>query len=48
MTDPDFLKEASKANLEINPKSGAELERLAQGVIGISPKAATRLKRLLE
>src|SRR3990172_9246813 len=48
MTDPDFLKEASKANLEIKPKSGAELERLAQAVIGISPKAATRLKRLLE
>ena len=48
MGDPEFLKEASKAGLETNPKSGAELERLAQEVIGTSPKAVKRLQKLLE
>jgi tripartite-type tricarboxylate transporter receptor subunit TctC len=30
MTDPDFRDEAGKANLDISPKSGAELEQLIQ------------------
>lgn len=48
MRDPQFLSEASNTGLEINPKSGAQLERLAQEVTATSPKTVKRLKKLLE
>ena len=32
MTDKDFLAEASKTDLEINPVSGAEVEKLVKEV----------------
>ncbi len=48
MKDPEFLAEAAKVGLEINPKSGAELERLAREVMGTSPHMVKRLEKLLE
>lgn len=48
MKDPEFLAEAGKVGLEINPKSGAELERLAREVMGTSPQMIKRLEKLLE
>ena len=45
---PEFLAEAAKVGLEINPKSGAELEWLAREVMGTSPQMVKRLEKLLE
>ena len=48
MKDPEFLAEAGKVGLDISPKSGVELERLAHEVMGASPKMVKRLEKLLE
>jgi tripartite-type tricarboxylate transporter receptor subunit TctC len=48
MKDPEFLREATKAGLEVEPTGGAELERLAKDVIAASPKTIQRLKNVLE
>lgn len=48
MRDPEFLKEAAKAGLEISPGHGDELERLAREIVAVSPRTAQRLKNVLE
>ena len=48
MKDPEFLVEARKLGLEVNPKTGVELERLAREVMGTSPQMIKRLEKLLQ
>lgn len=48
MKDPEFLMEASKLSLDVNPKTGVELERLARAVMGTSPQMIKRLEKLLQ
>lgn len=47
MKDPDFLADAKKARLIIDPVSGEELEKLVAGVFTISPALQAKLKEAL-
>jgi tripartite-type tricarboxylate transporter receptor subunit TctC len=46
--DPELLKEAAKANLEINPGSGEELERNVKELLRLDPPLVARLKEILK
>jgi tripartite-type tricarboxylate transporter receptor subunit TctC len=46
--DPELLSEAAKANLEINPGSGEELERNVKVLLRIEPSLVARLKEILK
>lgn len=46
--DPELLAEAAKANLEINPGSGEELERNVRELLRLDPSLVTRLKEILK
>jgi len=46
--DPELLKEAAKANLEINPGSGEDLERNVKELLRLDPVLVTRLKEILK
>ena len=46
--DPELLKEAAKANLEINPGSGKDLERNVKELLRLDPALVTRLKEILK
>jgi tripartite-type tricarboxylate transporter receptor subunit TctC len=46
--DPELLNEASKANLEINPGSGEELERNVKDLLRLEPALVVRLKEILK
>jgi hypothetical protein len=46
--DPELLNEASKANLEINPGSGEELERNVKDLFRLEPALVARLKEILK
>ena len=45
--DPDFLAEAKRKKLEIDPATGEELETLAKEVISQTPDVIERMKKLL-
>ena len=46
--DPELLKEAAKANLEINPGSGEELERNVKELLRLDSPLVARLKEILK
>jgi len=46
--DPELLSEAAKANLEINPGSGEELERNIKELLRLEPSLVTQLKEILK
>jgi tripartite-type tricarboxylate transporter receptor subunit TctC len=46
--DPELLKEAAKANLEINPGSGEDLDRNVKELLRLDPALVTRLKEILK
>lgn len=46
--DPQLLEEAGKANLEINPGSGEDLERNVREILDLEPSLVTRLKQILQ
>ncbi len=46
--DPELLKEAAKANLEINPGSGEDLERNVKELLRLDAALVTRLKEILK
>jgi tripartite-type tricarboxylate transporter receptor subunit TctC len=46
--DPDFLNDASKANLEIAPASGEEIEQSIQNLFKTSPTVVSKLKEVLK
>jgi len=47
LKDPEFLAEAKKAKLEIEPVSGEEIEGVVQGLFKIEPAFVARLKQVL-
>jgi tripartite-type tricarboxylate transporter receptor subunit TctC len=47
MRDPDFLAEARKKNLEIDPISGEDLETLAKDVVSAGRDVIERMSKLL-
>ena len=46
--DPELLNEAAKANLEINPGSGEELDRNVKELLRLDPSVVARLKEILK
>jgi tripartite-type tricarboxylate transporter receptor subunit TctC len=45
--DPEFLAEATKANLDVNSISGEEVAKLISDLFGLEPRIVSRLKELL-
>ncbi|HZD41864.1 MAG TPA: hypothetical protein VE131_14165, partial [Terriglobales bacterium] len=48
MSDPDFLAEAEKAKLELDPMSGEEVERLAKKYFQLDRKILAKLDQILK
>ena len=48
MKDPEFLAEAKKANLDINPADGVELERNVKEVFNLDPGLVPKLREILK
>jgi tripartite-type tricarboxylate transporter receptor subunit TctC len=46
LTDPEFLAEAKKANLKMDPVSGQELEKVMAGLFRLEPELVARLKTI--
>jgi DNA-binding Lrp family transcriptional regulator len=47
MVDPAFLVDVKKRNLEADPTTGEELEKLAKEVMAQPPEVVERMKKLL-
>jgi tripartite-type tricarboxylate transporter receptor subunit TctC len=48
MTDPEFLADATKAKLDINPLDGAELERNVNEVFNLDKALIPRATEILK
>jgi tripartite-type tricarboxylate transporter receptor subunit TctC len=48
MKDPEFLAEANKANLDINPLDGEELAQNVKDIFKLDPKLIPRAKEILK
>ena len=48
LNDPSFVAEAKKSNLDIDPVSGEELERLIAGFFKLDPPLVSKLKDVLK
>jgi tripartite-type tricarboxylate transporter receptor subunit TctC len=48
MKDPEFLAEAKKANLDINPDDGATLEQNVKEILKLEPALVAKLKEILK
>ena len=48
MTDPELIAEAKKANLDINPLDGAELEQNVREIFKVEPPLVAKLKEILK
>jgi tripartite-type tricarboxylate transporter receptor subunit TctC len=47
LKDPDFLAEAKKAQLEVNPLTGEEVGKLVAGMFNLSPAIVSKLSGIL-
>jgi tripartite-type tricarboxylate transporter receptor subunit TctC len=47
LKDPEFLAEAKKAKLGVNPVSGEEIEKTIGGLFKLEPKLLSKLKEIL-
>jgi tripartite-type tricarboxylate transporter receptor subunit TctC len=47
LRDPEFLADAKKTRLEVNPVSGEEVERLVAGLFTLDPATVARLRTIL-
>jgi len=48
MKDPEFLADAKKAKLDLNPDDGAGLERNVKEIFDLEPSLVTKLKEILK
>ena len=48
LNDADFIAEAKKGNIEINPVNGEELAKSVQGVLQLEPSLVAKLKEILK
>jgi tripartite-type tricarboxylate transporter receptor subunit TctC len=48
MKDPEFLADAKKAKLDLNPDDGAGLERNVKEIFDLEPSLAAKLKEILK
>ncbi|HEU4344926.1 MAG TPA: tripartite tricarboxylate transporter substrate-binding protein [Candidatus Binatia bacterium] len=47
LTDPEFVAEAKKTNLDINPLTGEEVKRIVDGLFKLSPSMISKLANIL-
>src|SRR5882724_8145512 len=47
LTDPDFIAESKKANLDINPLTGEEVKKLVDELFKLTPSMRTKLAGIL-
>jgi tripartite-type tricarboxylate transporter receptor subunit TctC len=47
MKDPELLAETKKQRMDVDPTSGAELEKLAQEIFQQPPEVIARVKKIL-
>ena len=47
LTDPEFVAEAKRANLDINPLSGEEVKKLVDGLFKLPPPTLAKLTSVL-
>jgi tripartite-type tricarboxylate transporter receptor subunit TctC len=47
MRDPDFIAEAEKAKLDVDPMPGAEAQKIADSIVNTPPEVVARAKALL-
>jgi hypothetical protein len=47
MNDPAFLADAEKANLDISPLTGEELEKIVHGLLKTPPALLAKLKQII-
>jgi tripartite-type tricarboxylate transporter receptor subunit TctC len=47
LTDPEFVAEAKRANLDINPLTGEEVKKLVDGLFKLPPTTLTKLTNVL-
>ena len=47
MKDPEFLADAAKSRLDVDPLTGEQLETLVRGLFKLSPSVITKLKTIL-
>ena len=48
MKDPEFLADAKKAKLDLNPTDGAELEQNVNEVLDLQPSLVAKLKEIFK
>jgi tripartite-type tricarboxylate transporter receptor subunit TctC len=48
MKDPEFVADAKKSKLDIDPVSGEDLERTVQGLFKINPTVVAQLKEIIK
>ena len=47
MRDQEFLAEAKKAKLDIDPMSGEEVQKIVDNLFSMEPTTATKIKKVL-
>jgi tripartite-type tricarboxylate transporter receptor subunit TctC len=47
MADPGFLADIKRRNLEVEPSTGEELEKIAKEVMAEPPEVIERMKKLM-
>ena len=47
MRDREFLADAKKSDISIDPSSGEEVEKLVSGIFDLQPELVARLKAIL-
>ena len=47
LTDPDFIAESKKANLDINPLTGDEVKKIVDELFILTPSMRTKLAGIL-
>lgn len=47
LKDPEFLADAKKSNLDVNPVSGEEVEKIVGSLFNLDPALVSRLKEIL-
>jgi tripartite-type tricarboxylate transporter receptor subunit TctC len=48
MKDPAFIEEAKKSKLDLQPVSGAELQKIVEDIVAAPPRVVERLKTVLK
>jgi hypothetical protein len=47
LTDPDFVAEMKKSNLDINPLSGEEVKKIVDSLFSLNPALLSKLANIL-